>query len=104
MRSIFKLGRRNQPTTNQLTVWLAQEPPAPTHGPATLPMTTPTGEHGMNNDTQPIPDGPEASLIGLSFNDVDAYCTAAAALRKTRSIEVVLAGLREYASRHPVAA
>lgn len=82
---------------------------------ATLPMDTwtadPVEDKGMFNELEHttlipkfIPDGPEASFIALSYNDVDASCMAAKALRTTRSIEVVLAGLFEYVSRHPVAA
>lgn len=51
-----------------------------------------------------VPQGPETAFIAMSRNDVDARCTAARVLRGTRSVETVLAGLVQYAQRHPVAA
>ncbi len=40
----------------------------------------------------------------MSYNDVDAKCTAARVLRGTRSVDTVLQGLYEYVANHPVAA
>lgn len=119
MRRILKMRKAARHSDNEGYGWRIEQEDTgtATHigDAATLPIDTwtadPAEDRALFQELAPttlipkiIPDGPEASFIALSYNDVDAACMAAKTLRTTRSIEVVLAGLFEYVSRHPVAA
>lgn len=82
--------------------------PGPEDMPPSMKMWDATGSPEVHEDitatrTIPkiIPDGPEAAFIEMAYNDVDAACTAAYWFRKTRSVDVIVAGLMAYARRHP---
>lgn len=93
------------------------------HGPTAMAtymrpqQTAPTQEKAMLEDLRPteiiprIEDTPLSprhetvtAILAGAFNDVAASCKAADALLLGGDVNTVLAGLREYAERYPVAA